>query len=227
MLAIATRRWDGWLKCVDSWYEHVADLNDAPHHYVVANEDVLVAYQEAFQNTTEPILGMVHDDVIIYGEAWDERVLREFDDQSVGLVGLGGARRHGSANLYSAPYELSQLGRFGFLSNMRNAEAHGERFAGECDVAVLDGFALIVRRSILERAGGWPLSTPINYFCYDYWLCCEARRQGYRIRLVGVDCEHLSGRTASMVQLTDDHAAAHEWLYDNYSDVLPYAVEEK
>jgi hypothetical protein len=110
---------------------------------------------------------------------------------------------------------------------MRNAEAHGERFTGECDVAVADGFAVFVRRSILEKVGGWPVNTPINYFCYDYWLCCETRRQGYRIRLVGVDCDHISGKTASMVQLKDDHAAAHLWLYEHSRDVLPFRVEEK
>ena len=222
VLAVATRGWEGWQECVNSWDE-TASL--PRRKYIVYGKEVLPAYQEALVKTTEPIISMTHDDVIIHEKGWDTRVLREFDDPSVGMVGFGGGLRHGSPNLYVEPYQLAQLGRFGFRSNMRNAEAHGERFTGECDVAVLDGFAMFVRRSILEKAGGWPLKTPINYFCYDYWLCCEARRQGYRIRLVGVDCEHLSGKTASMVQLTDDHAAAHRYLYDTSKDVLPFEVE--
>jgi GT2 family glycosyltransferase len=109
------------------------------------------------------------------------------------------------------------------MSNMRNAEAHGARFTGERDVAVFDGFAIFIRRSILEKIGGWPMEA--GYFMYCEAICCEARRQGYRLRLVGVDCDHLGGKTASMVRVTDSHADAHTWLYSRYKDVLPYEVE--
>jgi len=37
--------WKDWLKCVESWYD-TAGFDDPPHHYVVADEDVLVAYQK-------------------------------------------------------------------------------------------------------------------------------------------------------------------------------------
>lgn len=222
-LVIATRRWDGWINCYNSWLQTAVF---EPQRVIVYDQDVLPAYQSGLDVMTNPILGFVHDDVMIYGPRWDARVLRQFEDPTVGMVGFAGALRHGSPDLYKTPYELPQLGRFGFRSNMRNAEHHGERFTGVCDVAVLDGFAMFVRRPILDKVGGWPLGTDINYFCYDYWLSCEVRRQGYRIRLVGVDCDHLSGKTASMVQLKDDHAAAHKWLYDHSRDVLPFEVKE-
>jgi len=224
VLAIATHRWKDWLKCVESWYD-TAGFDDPPHHYVVADEDVLVAYQEALEKTTEPIIGHIHDDVNIFERGWDERVLREFVDDSIGMVCFGGGRAFGSPDLYRVPYVLQNLGRSQFMSNLRNAEAHGTRFTGECDIACADGFAIFVRRKILDKWGGWPIGTPVSYFCYDMVLSAEVRRQGYRSRLVGVDCEHLSGKTASMLQLKDDHAAAHLWLYENYRDVLPFAVE--
>lgn len=223
VIVIATHLWEGCQDCCKSW-----DLRGGLRYptYTVMCKAVLEAYQEAYEKTREPILGLMHDDLMVYEHNWDLRVLKEFEDPTVGMVGFAGALRHGSPDLYKAPYELPQLGRFGFRSNMRNAEHHGERFTGECDVAVLDGFAMFVRRPILEKVGGWPLGTDINYFCYDYWLSCEVRRQGYRIRLVGVDCDHLSGKTASMVQLKDDHAAAHKWLYEHSRDVLPFEVKE-
>lgn len=219
---IATHNWEGWLKCVKTWTWQAQGVYRA---IIVPGKSVMGAYQEILDRSDEAILAIIHDDVEIYEKLWDVRVLREFDDPKVGLVCFGGALRHGSTDLYRTPYQLPQLGRFGFRSNMRNAEAHGERFTGECDVAVADGFAMFVRRSILEKAGGWPLNTPINYFCYDYWLSCEVRRQGYRLRLVGVDCVHLSGKTASMVQLKDSHADAHRWLYETSKDVLPFEVK--
>jgi len=107
---------------------------------------------------------------------------------------------------------------------MRNAEEHGERFTSECDIAVADGFALFMRRSILEKAGGWPHGGAIAYQCYDYWASCIVRRQGYKLRLVGIACDHMSGRTATMVHLPDTHAAAHAEIYEMFRDVLPFSV---
>ena len=140
------------------------------------------------------------------------------------MVGFGGALRHGSTSLYQKPYRLAQLGRSDFRSNMFDAERHGKRFTKACDVAVLDGFAMFVRREILEKAGGWPVGTPIGYFCYDYWLSCEVRRQGYRIRLVGVACTHLGGKSSSAVQLMESPQDAHRHIYDTCRDVLPFKV---
>jgi len=219
---VATKEWSGWLNCVGTWTRNAS----RPHYvYVVKSKPIMEAYQQAFEHTHQEIISLMHDDLEVYEKNWDERVLREFEDPTVGCVGFAGARRHGRPDIYVSPYDLPQLGRFGFMSNIKEAEQHGTRFSGVCDVAVLDGMAMFVRRSVLEKCGGWPVGTPINYFCYDYWLCCEVRRQGYRIRLVGVDCHHIGGRTALMSALPDSHAEAHKWLYDRSSDVLPFEVK--
>lgn len=218
--AIATREQPSWLECVASWHDSASKMY---LQYIVFDQDVLPAYQMATDGTTEPILAFLHDDLMIYEKDWDLRVLKEFEDETVGIVGFGGALRHGSPDLYTAPYRLPNLARGCFMSNMRTAEKHGTRFTGARDIAILDGFALFVRRSLFDKIGGWNLAA--GYFLYCEWLCCEARRAGYRIRLVGVDCEHLGGRTASMVQVSDDFNAAHRWLYDNYRDVLPAEVK--
>jgi len=175
-------------------------------------------------------LAFLHDDLLIHDPQWPDRVLKEFEDPKVGLVGFGGALGHGSPRLYREPYDYHNLGRVRFMSNMVDAENHGERFTGERDVAVLDGFALIFRREVLEQAHGWPLNTPINYIAYDYWASCVTRELGYRIRLVGVSCTHLGGR--SFVKLgigkREDHwqkyLDAHRYIYDRFASVLPYEV---
>jgi hypothetical protein len=220
---IATCLWEGWKECCESWN---ATASEKYSGSIVFNKRVLDAYQIIFKETKEPIIAYIHDDVMIYEQDWDLRVLKQFEDPQVGLVGFGGALRLGHPNIYKIPYELPQLARYDFMSNMRNAEAHGQRFSGECDVATLDGFAMFVRRSVLENFGGWPLGLPMNYFMYDNFLACQVRRQGLKTRLVGVDCEHLGGKTASRMQLPDSHSAAHEWFYEEFRDVLPFAVEE-
>jgi GT2 family glycosyltransferase len=194
------------------------------------------AYDYAFQGSTFEltdkfdVLAYLHDDTLINDPDWVDRVLKEFEDPKVGLVGFGGAMGHGDPRLYLKPYEYQQLARNDFFSNMVDAENHGKRFTGQCDVAVLDGFALIVRREVLEKVGGWPLNTPIGYVCYDYWLSCMTRRLGYKIRLVGVPCQHLGGQTFVKLGMGRDekhwkqYIDSHRYIYDEFKDVLPYEV---
>lgn len=223
VMCFATRRWDGWVKCVESWLE---TQNKWHKQVVTFDQDVMPAYEFLRKSTTEPILAYPHDDVMVYEKGWDSRVLKQFGDPSVGLVGFAGALGHATANLYQVPYHLPNLARQNFMSNMRDAEKHGARFTGERDVAVLDGLALFVRREILEKAGGWPVDKPYGYFMYSEWLCCETRRQGYRIRLVGVDCEHLGGKSSGFISPKENYEQAHRYFYDHNRDVMPYRVPE-
>lgn len=181
------------------------------------------------------ILAYIHDDVQIYERGWDTRVLREFDDPTVAVVGFGGGTGLGTPGIYKTPYRLQQLARSNYMSNVRDAEVHGARFTGERDVAVLDGFCLIVRKSFLDLIGGWP-TNKLMFHMYDAFVCCMARRHGYRVRLVGVDCMHFGGRTSTQRPYnewlsdkfgktdSDVHREAHEWCYEEFRDVLPFDV---
>ena len=223
VLCVATRYWEGWLKTVRTW-----TMTACERHYVriLPNMNVMEALQCGYANSRQDILAYIHDDTEIYERGWDLRVLDCFDDPTVGVVGFGGALGHGAPHLYTTPYHLPNLARQNFLSNMRSAEKHGGRFTGERDVAILDGFALFVRRSVLDTAGGWPVGKPYSYWLYSEWLCCEARRQGFRIRLVGVDCEHLGGKSSGYIDSKPTYEEAHRYLYENNRDMLPYRVQD-
>lgn len=221
MYGIATRHWEGWRDCVKSWNETASE--EYPW-IIAANMPIPWGFDAIYRGTTEPIIAMIHDDVMIYEQGWDQRVLGQFDDPSVGLVGFGGALGHGSWNLYQVPYVLANLARQQFMSNMRSADKHGKRFAGEHDVSVLDGFALFVRRSVLDKWGGWPLDKKVGYWMYSENLCCEVRRQGLRIRLVGVDCEHLGGKSGGS-PLPYSYEDEHAYFYERNRDMMPARVE--
>lgn len=223
VLGIASRHWEGYRKCVDSWQSTA--VNSHPE-YEVVNKPILEAFQEIYENTTEPIIALMHDDLMVYEQDWDYRVLSQFEDERVGMVGFGGALGHGAPDLYTTPYCLPKLARQNFLSNMRSWRLHGERITGQRDVAVFDGFAIFVRRSIIEKWGGFPVGKPYGYWMYCEALCCEARRQGYKLRLVGIDCEHLGGKTVGMVPLTDDYQEAHRYFFEQNRDMMPYRVPE-
>lgn len=200
------------------------------------NDGVIGSYDAIYRDPAidADVLAYIHDDVTIHEKGWDERVLKEFEDPAVGVVGFGGALRHGADEIYRIPYKLQQLARFLYRSNVDNAEVHGERFTGECDVAVLDGFALIVRRSLLHRAGGWPVATYPPMHLYDYWICAMAHRLGYRVRVVGIHCQHHGGQTATSAKYQEwanksawgsdaqMHEKGHRLFYEDFKDVLPW-----
>lgn len=219
---IATRKWEGYRRCVDSWQSMATNRHP---EYEVVNKPILEAFQEIYENTTEPIISLMHDDLIVYEDGWDDRVLRQFEDEKVGLVGFAGALGHGRPEMYTEPFRIPNLVRMDFLSNMKDAEKHGRRFKGERDVAVLDGLSLFVRRSVLDRWGGWPLGQSIDYFMYSENLCCEVRRQGMRIRLVGVDCLHLGGKSSG-TSLPYSYEEEHLKFWERNRDMMPYRVSE-
>jgi hypothetical protein len=206
---------------------------------------MMEAYQKCFEASFREgceFVGMIHDDLSIYEMGWDLRVLEEFEDPEVGAVGFFGAFSHCQPQLYDEPCKPVNFTRSGVVSNLRR-DAHfcGERYTGSCDVAVFDGLALFIRRDALVKINGWPVGTAIQYWAYDYWLSMELRRIGYRLRVVGIDCDHWSGKGMPIAkQLAEAvgkinpcgdeaHILAHQYLYDLYkgTGVIPYTVVDQ
>lgn len=204
-------------------------IHNSPEH----NLGVVGSLQAGYEQTTAPIIAYTHDDVQVHDANWLTRVLAEFDDPTVGLVGLGGALCHGHPDIYKRPYSLVQLARFNYLSNQTDWAVHGGRFTGACSVAVLDGFCLVIRRTLLDLAGGWPVGN-IIFHGYDYYAALIAHRYGFQVRLVGASCTHSGGATSTQRDYqgwltergTSDaqtHIQAHRWLYENFRDCLPWS----
>lgn len=239
-LAITTAVLDGVAedlvaRCVKSWDDTV---NQKPYESCVRHNDsevnlgVTGSLQRLYEKTTASIIAFFHSDLEIHEQGWDWRVLKEFDDPSVGVVGFGGALQLGEDGIYKTPYRLTQLRRIDYRSNTTDAERHGVREAGACDVATLDGFALVARRELLDKWGGWPHKR-YPFHNYDNALCLEAAKQGYRVRMVGVNCTHHGGATATTpayqqwslekLGMTDAqvHEQSHLALYEDGRGWLP------
>ena len=225
--------------CTDSWAEtaNLIDELDWVIRWNTPNDNLGVtsSLQWLYEHTSAPVIAFLHSDCEIFEKGWDERVLLEFDDPRVGVVGFGGALQLGEDGLYKTPYRLTQLRRIDYMSNTRDAETHGERFTGACDVATLDGFALIVRREMLDKWSGWPVER-YPFHNYDNALCVHAHKNGWRVRLVGIDCQHHGGATATTpayqqwslekLGMTDAqvHEQSHLALYEDGRGVLPWRV---
>jgi len=211
--------------CIESWHSDNYGTIFVEDGY---DHGMLKAYEKGWRKSKANFIAFIHDDVIIR-EPWIDKGLDAFDDPSVGLVGFGGALQHGRDDIYKTPYDYRQVGRFEYISNTDDAEVHGERFTGTREVAVLDGFCLILRRDLLERCGGWPIDK-LDYIGYDYWISCMAHRLGFSIRLIGIRCHHLGGKTAVALGKNFDpdgeaYKSSHKYIYDEFRDVLPWRTK--
>jgi len=226
-------------QAVQSWIEKMDVYHAA---YPIRVLDVITGpeagflskLQQGYLESTADILCYFHSDLYIHEEGWDERVLKEFEDESVGIVGFGGGKRLGSPDIYKLPYSYMQLARYDFVSNLRDAEKHGRRNRNEEDVAVVDSFSLVIRRGLLDRCGGWPVTNYPAMHCSDLWACLVAARHGMRVRMVGISCTHTSGGVKGNgsfdygewqkeIGETDQeqHKRGHRLLYDEFRDTLP------
>jgi len=204
------------------------------------NIGVTKGFHKIWEMATEAggydLINYQHDDVDIYEHGWDERVIRRFESTPLcAVASFNGASGLAVDDIYRIPYRLQQLQRFQFMSNMRSAEAHGLRVRYERPIATFDSFSMIVRKTFLDKLEGWAW---YPYPCHniDNSLACQVRRHGMQSWLVPVDCEHHGGRTSTTALYqnlanaefggdVNVHAQSHEWLYEQFRDVLPIRTQ--
>lgn len=183
------------------------------------------------------VVAYMHDDVFIHEDGWNIRLARAFTDSvDVVLAGFCGSPGLGMDRIYVDEYQYWQLQRAENWCNLTNAESYGPRVTDEREVVFVDGMAMALRSSFLDKIGGWSWwPETFVHHSYDYALSCMVRRHGGRCRLVPVGCQHGTegggGGTAGLPifrRLADQHGgeeaihrAGHRWVYDNFRDVLP------
>lgn len=181
------------------------------------------------------IIACLHDDLEIEEQGWDETVVRLFKAcPRAGLVGFGGAKGLAESDIYQTRYNPMQLVRKEFISNMRHAEAHGQRVEVACPVAVLDGFSQVglaqywqgwARDSSRREFGNDPAHTlqatanlfgvlaklGVMHHAYDAALGAYAKQLGYQVWYLPIKVHHHGGLTA----VADPRYL--EWARANYS----------
>jgi hypothetical protein len=234
-LEVACASMGGHVPALESW-QHTATHQ---HTYTVditthgEHAGFLAKCQKAYEESKADVIGYLHADLTIHEQGWDERVLREFEWPTVAVVGFVGATQLGHDDIYKIGYDYRQLARGDVWSNLTDAEAHGQRDVGSRPVAVLDSCAIFVRRSFLQRVGGWPIGRlPNTSHCTDLWICATAHRLGRQVRMVGVSATHASGGKGESgskwldARGGDDflHKQAHVATYELLRSVLPLRV---
>lgn len=184
-------------------------------------------------------VAFAHDDLDILRAGWDLEVMNFFRDHpECGMVGFGGARELGDSLLYKRPYQLQQLARHDFFSNLIDWETHGQRLLDPMRVAVLDGFFQAFPLSTYREMGGWEgaLKAGLSFHMYDIWAACMMARLQKEVWALPIQCQHYGGRTSISDEyrewltgqgVKDDsviHTKAHEIIYSHFRPELPIQV---
>ena len=209
-------------------------------HRNAENVGVTKSLNQAWQLSKEgccnpDFLFYSHSDVLIQEKDWDVKVRNWLEKISnIGVMGFGGAKGIGREDIYKTPYEIWQLARFGFFSNMQDAEIHGRRMTNEIEpCVVLDGFSLIVNTKLLDEINGFDEINYPTHHCYDLDVCLESIKHGYYNFVLNVASHHLGGVTATRSDYdtwlrnqdingdSEVHAKAHVNFYNKWYGMLP------
>jgi len=184
------------------------------------------------------VVACLHDDVAIYERDWAAKVVKWFDARAQCLLlGFGGATGLGDPDIYKKLYAPHQLARRNFVSNMKDAEAHGKRVEHPTRVACLDGFSQVGRASFMRGAFKKLVEMGVRHHAYDAALGAFAKRAAGEAWMLPIYCHHHGGLTAVGDPRYQDWAKtqhpegdegfwkeAHEKVYEELRDVLPIDV---
>lgn len=160
---------------------------------------------EIHDEYSDELIGLVHNDLMIYEEGWNKRMADAFEaDPKLGLVGLTGSR------------ELDNLGGrgAGTMCFFRGADVKvGETiYKGQSQDAglrvydvepavVLDSLFMMFRRQVIPQLvrtdanERWENLTLAHF--YDRIWPCRTIEAGYRVAVMGVECDHIGGITTT------------------------------
>lgn len=170
------------------------------------------------------VVAFFHSDLIVVEHGFDVSILHSFRAHpDLGLLGFvgsneidsNGGRGGGTTSNFQGGeyYGYSRDGGEAGHWVGSVAEAHGRRDAGYTNAAVVDGCAMIIRRDAWKKIGFRDKFPPHHF--YDRLISTQMLEAGYRVAVLGIECDHLGGQTVSREQRYPD--MAREWCERNVS----------
>lgn len=158
--------------------------------------------QAAALATDGDIVGLIHNDVIIYEKGWDQRVIQSFVARpDLGMIGFVGSDEVDSAG-----------GRGGgtmcfFRGEKGQTQDAGKRVTDLVPAAILDSVVMLVRKPVIP-ALKIDENISICHF-YDKIWPLRLYEAGWKTGVLGVEMDHMGGMTA--VVNPRYHESAREW----------------
>ncbi len=182
---------------------------------VIRNEKSIGVYptfDQGMKAATGDIVAFFHSDLIVWEKDWDKRVIQQFDiTPPLGLIGFIGSNEidsnGGRGGGTTSQFMGLSLGSPEGSWSGSPASAHGMTNAGYTRGAVVDGCAMILRRSAWD-AIGVKADFPLHHF-YDRLISCQMLEKGFHVGILGIACDHISGQTVNQEPSYTD--IAREW----------------
>ncbi len=131
----------------------------------------------------DTLIGLMHNDIVIYEEGWDLRVQAAFDaDPKLALVGFCGSN------------ELDENGGRGggtmcYFRGEGQSQAAGRRITGLEPSIVLDSLFMMFRAAAIPHLGIEEDPPTLAHF-YDKIWPCRLVEYGWRVATLGVEIDH-------------------------------------
>lgn len=195
---------------------------------IVRNEKgtgVYPTFKQGFEIATGDVVAFFHSDLFISsrGLSWNNKVLETFESNpNLGLLGFIGSNeidRAGGRGVGTAScFEGDKL--TDGINNWQGSHwnKHGKYLSGYMKSAVVDGCAMIIRRTVWEKIG-YRENFPPHHF-YDRLIACQMLEAGYEIGTLGIACDHISGQTANQEQ--SYQRFAFDWLKTHITEEMVF-----
>ena len=190
------------------------------HHRQPSNRGLIQALNLGWRLAEGEFVCFIHNDTEMLDPRWLEKLIAACEGEAVGLVGLYGAKR------------LRRDGRYVGRTIVHSLDEAPTLTTSTTEVAVVDGACLFLRRTLLEKLGGFDEAYGF-FHGYDRDLSFQVRQAGYRCLVVNARYRHHGGGTrlseAAQAYLREDltgrEAAlarfAEKWKHMLPSDVRP------
>lgn len=180
-------------------------------------------FKQALEVAKGEYIAFIHSDVFVYQKGWDSDVLAQFEAHAdLGLIGFIGSTEMDNWS-----------GRgMGTVSNMqgRTVEGMGKTWTGSAahhhgkvsggmtiDGSVVDGCVMIFKKSVLETIGFKGYMPPHHF--YDRLMSAQVIEAGFKVGILGVAFDHISGQVANTQGKWQDRSKA--WFFEMFGMESP------
>lgn len=181
-----------------------------------SNLGVYPVFKYAFDSCQGDVLAFFHSDLIVAEPGYDSRLLTVFNlNDKMGLIGFVGSNEIDRNGGRGGGTTSNFQGNAYFNSDNDNpmewrgspAHHHGMTNAGLTPAAVVDGCAMVIRRAAWDMIG-YREDFPPHHF-YDRLISTQMLELGWKVAVLGIACDHISGQTVSKESRYGDMAK--EW----------------
>jgi len=181
--------------------------SDNPDVHIIRNKENIGFYQPLKQlydaYPDEEIIGIMHNDLMLYEPGFDLRMLTEFGhDPQLGLIGLCGSREvdeRGGRGAYTVCNFMGREVQVGDQIWKGQDPSAGRRIEGIEPAIVLDSLFMLFRREVIphlvREAEQWSDITLAHF--YDRIWPIRTIEAGYHVVTMGSDNDHIGGMTTT------------------------------